>query len=168
MEKDFDNWNQKKIAIHEHAPRLFFDEREIWFCTLGTNIGFEQDGAGKLFSRPVLIFRKFNHEVFWGIPFTRTPKSGKYYFELEENPKSIAILSQIRLFDAKRLRYKKGILNEEKFANLVDAFLDIVTPAESGGGPKPLFSPDPPPAKAFADAGGEAEAVIDLSVEQEK
>jgi mRNA interferase MazF len=72
MAKDFNEWNRRKIIIHEDIARLFFDEREVWFCAFGVNVGFEQDGAGNLFSRPVLIFKKFNREIFWGIPLTRS------------------------------------------------------------------------------------------------
>jgi len=45
--------------------RPFFHGREIWFCAIGANIRFEQDGSGTEFLRPVVIIKKFNKEVFW-------------------------------------------------------------------------------------------------------
>ena len=63
MKKDFQTWHHAKAQIDEKDRRVFFHEREIWFCHLGVNIGFEQDGKGESFGRPVVVFRKFNNEV---------------------------------------------------------------------------------------------------------
>lgn len=126
MEKDFDRWNEKKKALHADQPRVFFHPRELWFAHLGTNIGFEQDGRGDEALRPVLIIRKFNNEVLWALPLTlRHKPRNPYYaafqyaaFPEEEDAdflSSIAILSQLRLIDAKRLRYKIGTVPEDAF-----------------------------------------------------
>lgn len=121
MEKDFQRWHKQKSKIHEETePRLFFHEREIWFCRLGANIGFEQDGHGDKFLRPVIIFRKFNNEILWAIPITRTDKEGVHYFKFSFvlGEESTAILSQLRLIDAKRLIYKTGDISETDFIAL--------------------------------------------------
>jgi hypothetical protein len=44
----------------------------------------------------------------------------------EDSESSVAILSQIRLFDAKRLRYPSGTLAKEQFNLLVDALLALI------------------------------------------
>lgn len=120
MNKDFKKWYKDKEYIHNERPRLFFHEREVWFAYLGVNIGFEQDGQGDKFLRPVVILRKFNNEVFWGVPLTKTKKEGKYYFKFSFNSdeQSIAIISQLRLVDAKRLLYKIGDIGEKDFSAL--------------------------------------------------
>ncbi|MBU2219125.1 hypothetical protein KKG15_01365 [Patescibacteria group bacterium] len=41
-EKDFDAWNIQKKKIHSRDEKILFHEREIWWCSLGVNIGFEQ------------------------------------------------------------------------------------------------------------------------------
>lgn len=126
MEKEFDVWNEKKKAIHEDAAYVFFHPRELWFAHLGINVGFEQDGRGEGFLRPVLIVRKFNNEVLWALPLTRTSKPDSPYYadfqyagspEVADAPllSSVAILSQIRLIDGKRLAYKIGTAHEEEF-----------------------------------------------------
>ena len=58
--------------------------------------------------------------MFWGVPLTKTKKEGKYYFkfELDSNEESIAIISQLRLIDAKRLLYKIGDISEKDFSDL--------------------------------------------------
>ncbi len=102
MKEDFDIWNslKKKISMNE---RIFFGKGEVWFLHMGKNIGDEEDGKNKNFERPVLITRKFNNHIFMGVPLTSQPKIGKYYFTLESFHRSTVILSQVRLFDAKRL-----------------------------------------------------------------
>ena len=41
--KDFDKWNEKKKTIDqkEISDQTFFNEREIWWGSLGLNVGFE-------------------------------------------------------------------------------------------------------------------------------
>jgi len=119
MKKDFQKWHKKKEHIENDRPRVFFKIREVWLCHIGENIGFEQDGRGDEFLRPVIILKKFNNEVLWAIPLTRTDKKNKYYFSFQfDNKASVAILSQIRLFDAKRLKYKMGDMKTVDFVGL--------------------------------------------------
>jgi len=110
MQKDFKKWHSKKCYVENERPRVFFKAREIWLCYLGENVGYEQDGRGDDFLRPVIILKKFNNEIFWATPLTRTEKKNQYYFSFQflGKGKSIAILSQIKLIDAKRLKYKMG------------------------------------------------------------
>jgi mRNA-degrading endonuclease toxin of MazEF toxin-antitoxin module len=109
------------------VKRNFFQEREIWWCSLGLNIGFEQDGRGNLYDRPVLVLKKFNLEIFLGIPLTTSEKTGKYYFDLgiHGRKSSVAILSQLRLFDAKRLSNKISVLNKDKFIKIKKAIKEV-------------------------------------------
>jgi mRNA interferase MazF len=123
--ENFDNWNKKKKIIHFKKIRPNFHEREIWFASLGENIGFEENGN----LRPVIIIRKFNNKIFWSIPLTRQKKQNKYHFYFSFDSKEIsgAILSQMRLIDAKRLQYKVGNVNKDNFEEIkkrLKAFLD--------------------------------------------
>ena len=117
MPKDFKKWHDKKSEIETIEKRPFFHEREIWFCHLGINVGFEQDGIGEDFQRPVVIIKKFNNEVSWVIPLSKTEKRNKYYFafSFDEKITSVAIISQIKLLDAKHLSRKIGSIKEEDF-----------------------------------------------------
>jgi mRNA interferase MazF len=126
-EKDFEKWHREKKIIDRKNPRVLFAEREVWICSLGANVGSEQDGKGSHFVRPVVIFKKFNRDVFWGIPMTHSQKSGKLYFDLTEELGGFAILSQIRLFDAKRLQYRLNWINLDRFALLKKAFLELAS-----------------------------------------
>ncbi len=144
MKKDFQEWHTEKSDLDEYKVRAFFHEREIWFTSLGVNIGFEQDGRGQRFLRPIAVLKKFNNEVLWAIPLTKTQKKGQYYFSFQfEGDMSTAILSQIRLIDAKRLQYKIGDMSEKDFAQLKTkthtiACVSFCCLYPLRGGPKPF------------------------------
>ena len=114
MQKDFDIWNVKKQELSK-TERVYFGKGDIWFASVGKNIGDEEDGKNSDFEHPVLIVRKFNNNIFLGIPLTSNEyKDGKYYHKLVSFPGSTAILSQVRLFDAKRLlRYIEKLESKE-------------------------------------------------------
>lgn len=120
--KDFVLWHGEKQRIHNGQLHINFNIREIWFCHLGEKIGHEQDGRGKEFLRPVIIVKKFNREVCWAIPLTRrlVAIDHPFYFMFSfiELVKSSAILSQMRLLDAKRLKYKTGTMTKNDFVCL--------------------------------------------------
>ena len=114
--KNFLNWHCLKKKIHESPKSLYFHEREIWFCSLGLNVGYEQDGWHNNFERPVLILKKFNQRIFLAIPLTSKNKKGKYYYQFTyKNKKYSAILSQLRLLDSKRLSRKIRVLPKLDF-----------------------------------------------------
>jgi mRNA-degrading endonuclease toxin of MazEF toxin-antitoxin module len=124
MSKEFDRWNSKKKQINSRADEILFHDREIWWCSLGVNVGSEQDGVSGNFERPVLIIKKFNRSVLWVVPLTRTIKPGNpNYFVLEdkENSKSAAVLSQLRLISSNRLIRKIETLNDQQFEPLVQS-----------------------------------------------
>ena len=138
MQKDFDRWNEQKKSLDASAPRVYVHERELWFVHLGTNVGFEQDGRGEESLRPVLVLRKFNNEVVWALPLTRRDKPGNPYYvsfgyivfpEVVNAPllSSVAILSQVRLLDIKRFRYKIGTAPAEMFELIKEKTRQLLT-----------------------------------------
>lgn len=127
MRKNFEQWHIEKSTIHNEKKRPFFHEREVWWCSLGENIGFEQDGKGEKFSRPVLIFKKFNNEIFWAIPATSKVKAGKFYVPLvlKDGEPRVLILSQLKLTDAKRLVRKIETLSKEKYKEIQKSVINL-------------------------------------------
>ncbi len=124
MDQSYDSWNELKKNFSK-AKRVYFDKGEIWFAAIGKNLGDEEDGKNQNFERPVLITRKFNNNIFLGIPLTSQDKEGKYYHKLHSF-NSTAILSQIRLFDAKRLLRKIGKLEHAELVILKKKISKIV------------------------------------------
>ena len=127
MKKDFKKWHNAKTEIDNSPRRLFFHEREVWWCSLGVNVGFEQDGKGEKFTRPILVFKKFNNEVFWALPLSTRIKKGKFYqtIDLGDNIPRVVIVSQLRLIDAKRLIDKVGVISKDNYLNIQKAVINL-------------------------------------------
>jgi mRNA interferase MazF len=130
MIKDFQKWHNKKEILNERedAKNIFFREKDVWWVALGVNIGFEQDGKGSEFRRPVLILKKFNPTIFLAVPLTTRIKSNKYYVPIDLGDKisRTVIISQIRLIDSKRLIDKLGNLRKNEFVRIKKAIKDML------------------------------------------
>jgi len=119
MSKKFSEWNELKIQLHNNKKEQYFKERDIFWVSIGVNIGFEQDGKGEIFSRPVLIVKKYGKNIFFGIPLSTQLKEGSFFFDFElDGQKSSALLVQARIYDAKRLENKIEKLSVEDFKRL--------------------------------------------------
>ena len=125
--KDFDSWNdyKKKLQRNERLPT--FREREIWWCSIGINIGHEIDGKNQYFNRPVLILNKFNKRLFWGLPLSTKIKESPHYYSInfKGNEQSV-MLTHLRLYDSKRITHKMGKLTPQQFSLLQQEVSDIV------------------------------------------
>lgn len=128
MQKKFNLWNTLKQETNERPDVPGFKIREIWFIRMGKNVGFEEDGKGDEFLRPILIIRKFNNRLFWGIPLTSRQKEGPYYCDIGEinGIKNTAILSQLRLYDGNRLVIKIAITPRETFSEIQEKVKRII------------------------------------------
>jgi mRNA interferase MazF len=107
---DFDVWNElkKKIQLADSEPNYFPQEGEVWMSSLGKNIGYEQNGSGGNFARPVLVVKKFNNHMFWCMPLSTKQKRLDFYFNFTDpnGQKVSAILAQLKLASVKRLKRK--------------------------------------------------------------
>ena len=122
-------WHQKEQEIEEADVRPEFSQRDIWLCYLGINIGDEQNGSWEDFLRPIVIFRKFNSHVCLVIPLTRSNKEGYHYFSFNfvGFETSTAILSQLRLIDARRLYTKIGFISHEDYFALKEKLRTLLS-----------------------------------------
>ena len=74
--KNFDTWNKEKKNLENIGhDTLAFHEREIWWCSIGFNLGDEQDGKNELFERPILVLKKFNNKIAWVLPMAPNQKT---------------------------------------------------------------------------------------------
>jgi mRNA interferase MazF len=119
-QKDFDAWNENKKLIHAGNENKLYHSRDIWWCSLGVNIGFEEDGTGNTGERPVVIIRGFSKQVCLVMPLTSSEKKNPYHISLGivDNRKAFVITSQIRLIDTKRLINKIGVVNQKLFEEI--------------------------------------------------
>ncbi|MEK7665303.1 MAG: type II toxin-antitoxin system PemK/MazF family toxin [Patescibacteria group bacterium] len=135
--KDFVAWHTLKSRIEaEHTPRLF-REREIWWCSLGANVGVEEDGKHTRFERPVLVLRKFNKEMFWALPLTSKEKYGAYYQSVDlHGEKRTVMLSQLRVLSTKRLIRRLGKMSERSFGLIEQSVIDLIKQTDLFRGPR--------------------------------
>jgi mRNA-degrading endonuclease toxin of MazEF toxin-antitoxin module len=125
---EYYKWCELKQKISKKTP-LRFKEREIFFIHMGKNIGYEQNGKGSEFLRPVLVYKKFGNETFLGIPLTNSMKEGMFYTKVKfKNRTNTALLSQIRLFDAKRLKYFVCRLPQNEFNKIKEDLNRLINP----------------------------------------
>jgi len=117
--KDFDSWNEQKKILNSSSQPPTFKEREIWWCCLGVNIGHEQDGKGISSHRPVLVIKKFNRQILWAVPLSTQIKENPHYHYFNFMDKEqCALLTQMRLIDARRFYKKMGRLSENEFKDI--------------------------------------------------
>lgn len=127
MEKEFDKWNELAKKVQQRQPPSFFRERDIWWCSIGVNIGSEENGKNEYFERPVLILKVFNHEAIRIAPLTSKIKNSFHHFVITHNlNKSSVILSQIKTLSTRRLTRKIGVLNGKQFGLLLESFRNSI------------------------------------------
>lgn len=121
-------WSARKIDAHfVEKPEFYFSERDIWWASLGENVGSETNGKNFHFERPVVIVKKFSKDMLFVIPTTTKPKDGSWYHPIEcEGVRTKAILAQARTISAKRLIRKIGHLSPDQLAPLVEAFVSLI------------------------------------------
>jgi mRNA interferase MazF len=119
MEKDFLGWAKEQQKLEAKQRIVTFHEREIWWCALGTNLGFEMDGKDKLRTRPVLIVKRFNQHLLWVVPLTSKPKQGTFYLPvIYQGRTSYLVLSQLRAISSKRLLRMLWTMPHRRFAEV--------------------------------------------------
>lgn len=125
--KNYPAWHAKKTVLNQMTDIPYFYEREVWWVAIGHNIGDEEDGKGRDFARPVLIVRKFNKALFYGVPLTTAMKTGKYYqrIVIKDGPR-MALISHLRDYDAKRLLDRVDFISELDYARVQLALINLL------------------------------------------
>jgi mRNA interferase MazF len=129
MKKDFDGWNEKKKDIHNNREHKLYHAREIWWCNLGINVGFEEDGVGSDSERPVLILKGLSANTCFVMPLTTSKSRHPMRIPIgaveDKGKENSAIISQMRIVDTKRLVDKIGFLDKDKFEIIRKAIREI-------------------------------------------
>jgi mRNA interferase MazF len=88
--KNFTQWITLKAKLHHNNSKPpLVKERDIWWLSIGENIGHEINGKSVLFSRPALVFKKLSREMYLVIPSTSQKRVGTWYVETEFNSKKM-------------------------------------------------------------------------------
>ncbi len=135
--KRFLEWiglKERLDAIIHKAP--YVSEGEIWWTSLGENIGAEINGKSKDFTRPALIFRKLSTGFYFIIPLTTQTHAGTWYVNYTQGGVDItACLHQARSIDYRRLHRRLGEIDEVDFERIKIAFQKLyikISPPISG------------------------------------
>ena len=120
IDKNYNQWNEVEKLTETTSKKVFFKERDIFGVKIGENIGYEQNGKGDKFQRPVIIVRKYTNDMFLGVPLSTTLREGSFFFQFSflEDKISTALLVQNKLFSSKRLMKKIGKINEKDFSEI--------------------------------------------------
>lgn len=112
----YDNWNTTKKNLALVDRQVLFKESEVWWCSMGLNIGTETYGKGPGFKRPILIFKKLSTESCLILPITSKVKNGDWFTEVTIlNEKRWIMLYQIRMINIKRLESRIDTICEFDF-----------------------------------------------------
>jgi mRNA interferase MazF len=128
MDSEYDQWNsvKKKIAFSNHKPP-HFKESDIWWISIGYNIGNEIYGKGINFVRPILVIKKFNRNFFLGVPLSTKIKKNPYYINITVKEKDIsALISQVRTFSSKRMSNKLGELDSKDYNKVLESIQGLL------------------------------------------
>ncbi|HTH92922.1 MAG TPA: type II toxin-antitoxin system PemK/MazF family toxin [Candidatus Paceibacterota bacterium] len=125
--KDFDRWNGLKKKIDQRNRKPYAHSREIWWCSLGINIGVETDGKNDYFERPVLIIKVYNKESLLVLPITSKENNDPFHFEIHfKNITTWIKLTQLRTISTKRLYRKIRTLDQETFTVLISKIKELL------------------------------------------
>ncbi len=124
----FQIWIQRKYNLEKRSAGPLFNERDIFWCSIGSNIGHEMDGKWEKSNRPILVIKKFNRHIFWWVPLsTQVKENNLYYIPYTFDWKTAsAIISQMRLMDSKRLINRIGVLDESDFYKIKEKIRDLL------------------------------------------
>jgi mRNA-degrading endonuclease toxin of MazEF toxin-antitoxin module len=122
--KRFLEWIGLKESLDSKLPRApYVFEGEIWWASIGENIGYEINGKSKDFTRPVIIYKKLTHSYYLVIPATTKQRVGTWYVPYKQNGiKATACLQHVRSIDYRRLHSKLGKLNNLQLKLIKEAF----------------------------------------------
>lgn len=122
--KDFSKWMKLKGQLDEMSHSApFVSEGDMWWASVGENVGSEIGGKNDLFSRPVIILKKLAHGFYFVIPTSTKTKEGSWYVGFKHQSKDmIACLHQARAIDHRRLSSKLGTLDSEDFDRIKTGF----------------------------------------------
>ncbi len=121
--KDFYGWIGVKSDLHFAGVFRNVKEGDIWWCSMGENVGVEINGKQELFLRPVLVLRKLSKFGFMGVPLTSQPHEGLWYTMFEfKHKKQYAVLAQARVLSVYRLCRKMGSVPDSDLLLIRDGF----------------------------------------------
>lgn len=129
--KDYINWGKEKALLNNFGVNKWSKAREIWWASVGENIGVEEDGKGIRQMRPVLVLKVLNEQSVLVVPLTSSSKESKYKISVGTmdigmgQVQNYAVISQLKMLDTKRLDQKKFMVDETIFEEIKKAIRNL-------------------------------------------
>ena len=127
--KRFLQWIGLKEALHNQAHQPpYVSERDLWWVSMGENIGSEMNGKSDRFTRPALVLRKLAYGFYLIAPTTTKPHTGSWYVKTSlAGVDEFVCLNQIRVVDYRRLYSKLGQIDTDDFDRVKEGFRKLYT-----------------------------------------
>lgn len=126
--KEYNKWNEKKQAIElVQEKEILFKEGEIWWSSVGMNVGNEIFGKGEDFTRPVLVFKKLSQNSCIVLPVTTQEKVGSWFTPVALNGGlRWVMLYQIRMTHVSRFQRRLGQLSPADYSRVRKMLKDFL------------------------------------------
>jgi mRNA interferase MazF len=122
--KHFLEWIGLKQKLHETAHKPpHVSERDMWWASIGENVGSEMNGKSDRFTRPVLIIKKLAHGFYFVAPTTTQEREGTWYVHVRlADQDEFVCLHQVRVIDYRRLNSTRTIskTSNRRFSDCMD------------------------------------------------
>ncbi|PIR55257.1 hypothetical protein COU74_02545 [Candidatus Peregrinibacteria bacterium CG10_big_fil_rev_8_21_14_0_10_36_19] len=116
---------KEKLDLKDCDPP-YVNEGDIWWISVGENVGSEINGKSNLFSRPAIILKKLAHGFYFVIPTTTKDQNGSWFVKFNHKGRAMnACLHQARSVDHRRFYSKLGRLDDEDFEKIKKGFLEL-------------------------------------------
>lgn len=123
----YDAWSLQKKALSIRSEKFLFKEGEIWWSSIGMNLGSESFGKGETFRRPVLIVKKLSGDSCIAIPLTSQKKIGSWFVDITiHSEKKWVMLYQIRMIHTKRFQRRMASLDEKDFMRVKEKLEELL------------------------------------------
>ncbi len=112
-DQDFDQWNDVKKRINRDARLPVFNQGDIWWASVGQNVGSESFGKSELYRRPVLVLKKLAAYMCIAVPLSTQPKTGTWFVDITiHGQKQYALIYQTKAMSVYRFQNRLAQLDE--------------------------------------------------------
>ena len=168
VSRNYVGWYKLKTQLEKLQADKLFHAREVWWCSFGANVGFEEDGKGELFERPILIVRKFSKDLFMAVPLTTKQKDNRFHHPIKIGDiDGSVIISQARVISTKRLNRRLGKVGKKRFNEVVDKLSGLILSEKSISADFSAESPVPSGNLYINDNKHEQKSQADLKKDNE-
>lgn len=122
MKKEYKKWHRIKSKIEEGALNdITVKAGDVWWGSIGLNIGSEVDGKNRMFERPLLVTEVLDLGLITVAPLTSKLKTLPDRYQVSVNGlASDVLLIQERTISIKRLQRKMGEISKQDLINIID------------------------------------------------